>query len=116
MKVRFLADANLDARIVDGVCRRESLLDFQTAHEAVLAGKSDIEVLEIAASAGRLLVTHDHRTMPAIFGQFVSNRHSSDVLLVPKRLGIKIAVEGLVLVWSASEAEEWLDSIVFLPL
>jgi hypothetical protein len=115
MKVRFLADANLDARIVDGVCRRESLLDFQSAHEAALTGKSDIEVLEIAASAGRLLVTHDHRTMPAIFGQFVSNRHSSVVLIVPKRLGIKLAVEDLLLVWSASEAEEWSDRIVFLP-
>ena len=30
MRVKFLADVNFDRRIVDGVLRRESLVDFQT--------------------------------------------------------------------------------------
>jgi hypothetical protein len=116
MKVRFLGDANFDGRIVEGVCRRERTLDFQTSREAALPGKGDLEVLGIAASSGRLLVTHDRQTMPAFFGQFISKRHSSGVLIVPQRLGIKIAINDLLLVWSASEAEEWFDRITYLPL
>jgi predicted nuclease of predicted toxin-antitoxin system len=73
MRVKFLADVNFDRRIVDGVLRRESLVDFQTADEAELSGKSDAEVLEIAASLQRLLVTHDRKTMPNEFGAFASH-------------------------------------------
>jgi len=32
------------------------------------------------------------------------------------RLPIGIAIEELGLIWSASEAEEWLDRLVWIPL
>jgi hypothetical protein len=50
MRVKFLADANFSGRIIKGLRRREPLLDFQSAEDAGLPGKPDIEVLEIAAS------------------------------------------------------------------
>ena len=59
MKVKFLADADLSQLIIRGLRRREPLVDFQFAEEAELPGKSDLEVLKIAASQGRVLVTHD---------------------------------------------------------
>jgi hypothetical protein len=45
VKVRFLADADLNKAIVTGILRREPLLDFLTAHAAGLRGMNDPEVL-----------------------------------------------------------------------
>ena len=69
MRVRFLGDANLDRRIIEGVCRHEPALDFQTASQAGLSGKSNLDVLEIAAIDNRILVAHDLQTMPAAFAR-----------------------------------------------
>ena len=68
MKVRFLADYDLNAEIVDGLLRRESSIDIKSGFEAGLQGVSDPDVLGMAADEGRVLVTHDHRTMPSFCG------------------------------------------------
>jgi hypothetical protein len=70
--VRFLADASLHHAIVTGCLRREPGVDFLSAHVAKLHGIGDHDVLEIAAEQGRILVTHDFRTMPKHFAEFVS--------------------------------------------
>jgi len=49
VKVRFLADADLNRAIVSGVMRREPSLDFLTASTAGLRALNDIEVLALAA-------------------------------------------------------------------
>ena len=49
MKVRFLADADLNRAIVNGAVRREPSLDFMTAQAARLRGLDDPEVLALAA-------------------------------------------------------------------
>jgi hypothetical protein len=64
MKVRFPADADFNQNIVRAVRRRAPAIDFQTAHEAGLHGLDDQAVLAQAAREGRLLVSHDRRTMP----------------------------------------------------
>ena len=53
MKVRFLADADLNKAIVSGVVRREPSLDFLTAHAAGLRRMTDPEVLAVAAEQQR---------------------------------------------------------------
>ena len=70
MKVRFLADADLNRAIVSGVLRREPSLDFLTAQAAGLRGMNDPEVLALAAEQRRVLVSHDVGTMPAHFRAF----------------------------------------------
>lgn len=115
MKVRFLADANFNNRIVTGLKRREPLVDFQRASDVDLAAKADLEVLRIAATAGRILVTHDWKTMPAAFEEFTATQPSSGVLLEPQRLSVGIAIEELLLVWAASDAEDWENVLCPIP-
>jgi uncharacterized protein DUF5615 len=67
VRVRFLADADLNEAIVRGILRREPALDFLTAQAAGLRGMKDPEVLALAAEQERVLVSHDVGTMP---GQF----------------------------------------------
>jgi len=116
MKVRFQADADFNQDIVRAVRRRAPAIDFQTAPEAGLAGLEDNVVLERAAQEDRVLVSHDRRTMPHHFAAFVAVRTSAGVVLVPKNLPIRQAVEDLLLIWEASEAEEWMNQIDSLPL
>jgi hypothetical protein len=72
--------------------------------------------LEIAASQGRVLVTHDRKTMPGAFGAFATQRQSSGVLIVPQSLPVVVAIEELLLVWAASDAEDWINMISPVPL
>lgn len=112
--IRYQADADLNQLIVRAVDRLEPAVDFRTAAEAGLAGLEDPKVLSLAADEGRLLVTHDQRTMPTHFGEFVATRRSPGVIVVPQYLPIATAAEGLVLIWSASDADEWRDRIFWL--
>lgn len=96
--------------------RCEPGIDFQTAHAAGLPGLDDHEVLALAAKSGRLLTTHDRKTMPAHFAKFIVTEVSAGVLVIPQRLPIAQVVEDLVLIWAASEAEEWINRIHSLPL
>ena len=57
------ADESLSGRIIRGLRRRLPNVDLVTAREAGLAGRPDPEVLEWAASEGRVLVTEDENTM-----------------------------------------------------
>jgi len=101
---------------VAAVLRRSSAIDFQTAHSANLGGLKDIKVLGIAASEGRILVTHDSRTMPTRFAEFVRSQHSPGVIVAPQSLAVPAAAEDLALIWAATTPEEWADRILYLPL
>lgn len=71
MKIRFQADADLSENIVWAVRREEPSIDFQTSNEANLEGLSDDIVSALAASENRILISHDRRTMPFHFGEFI---------------------------------------------
>src|SRR5271165_5275476 len=98
--LRFLADADLNADIVEGVCRREPSVDFLTARKANLLSKPDPDVLELAANLGRLLVTHDRHSMPAHFRELLKTRHSPGILIIPQLARIRVIIDDLLLLWS----------------
>lgn len=116
MKVRFQADADLHQMLVAALVRREPDVDFQTATAAGLAGLRDPQVLERAATEGRVLVSHDQSTMPQPFAAFIQHQQSAGLLIVPQHLPYAIVVEELLLIWAVSEAEEWINRIAYLPL
>jgi hypothetical protein len=116
VNVRYQADADLNQAIVTGVLRREPTVDFQTAFAAGLEGVKDSGVLAIAAQQGRILVSHDRKTMPSEFATFITSNQSSGVIIVSRKLPIEVVIEELLLIWAASSAEEWVNRIAKLPL
>ncbi len=116
MKIRFQADADLNGDILTGVLRRVPEIDFQTADDAGLRGLSDSNVLALARSQGRVLVTHDQRTMPSHFGSLIAEESSPGVLVISQNLEVSVAIEELILIWAASESEEYVNLIRTLPL
>jgi hypothetical protein len=96
--------------------RRAPEIDFQSANEATLARLSDPAVLAQAAAEGRILVTHDRKTLPIHFGRFIQTRTSPGVLIVSQKAEVLRIIEDLILMWFASDAEEYINSIRTLPL
>ena len=96
--------------------RRAPGVDFRTAEIADLKGLPDRDVLALAARDERILVTHDSRSMPRHFGEFVESERSAGVIVIPQHLPVSVAVDELLLVWAATSAEDWANRICYLPL
>jgi hypothetical protein len=54
--------------------------------------------------------------MPKYFAEFNATQNSAGVLIIPQSLPVTRVVEELILMWAASEAEEWRNRILSLPL
>jgi len=82
-KILFQADADFNQNIVTAVIRREPKINFQTALLVGLRGLRDLEVLEIAEKEGRILISHDQKTMPKYFAEFITTQTSYGLLIRP---------------------------------
>jgi hypothetical protein len=116
MRPRFQADADLNHKIVVGLRRREPAVDIVSAHEGCVVGVTDPEVLEKAADSGRIPVSHDRKTMPSHFAEFQKTRSSPGIIIVSQNLDIGAAIEDLLLIRAATDAEEWVAHIGFVPI
>jgi hypothetical protein len=116
MPIRFQADADFNQIIVNAVVRRHRDIDFRTATAAGLAGLNDAEVLALAARDRRVLVTHDHTTMPRYFGDLIRTSSSPGLIVVPQTLAIRDAADALILIWAVTKPEEWVNRILYLPI
>jgi hypothetical protein len=54
--------------------------------------------------------------MPGHFAAFTETRTSAGLILISQNLSITQAVEDLILIGEASEAEEWVNRLDSLPL
>lgn len=116
MTVRFLADENLDDHIVAGLRSREPAIDILGVKTAGLRATKDPALLELAAEQDRILITHDRNTMTRhVRDRMVAGKRTSGRFIVPDdENAIGGIIDWLVLVWSASQAEEWRDRIVYV--
>lgn len=117
MTVRFLADEDVDGDIIKGLHSREPAIDILDVKSTGLRGTIDPAFLELAARQDRILITHDRHTMTRHFRERVdAGKPAPGVFILPQRQSaIGEIIESLLLVWTASQAEEWRNQIVFLP-
>ncbi len=117
MIVRFLADEDRDSDIIAALRSSEPSIDILDVKKEGLRGAKDSVLLDIAEEQGRIVISHDRRTMTRHFRERMSKGKSNPGLfIVPQRLAVGEIVESLLLVWTASNAAEWDGQIVYLPL
>ena len=117
MTVRFLADEDLDTGIVEGLRDHEPSIDILDVKTAGLRGTKDPVLLELATQQGRIMITHDRRTMTRhVQVRVAAGKTNPGLFIVPQKCSIGEIVEWLVLVWAASQLEEWRDKVVYLPV
>jgi Domain of unknown function (DUF5615) len=116
VKVRFLADANFNQKIVAGLLLRESTIDFALPQAMIPERMKDPDVLDFAYLSGRVVVSRDVTTMPHWYSQCVEGRRCAGLILVPGTVPIRDAIEDLLMIRHVTEAEEWTNRIEWLPL
>ncbi len=91
-------------------------MDFVSANEAKLEGVDDSDVLALAAREDRIVVTSDLKTMPSHFGDFLqAHGHCPGVFLVKQNTPLADVIEDLIMVWAASDADEWRNRTIEIP-
>lgn len=114
---RFLSDHDLNEHIVDGALRREPLLEIVRSRDVGLAEATDDELLAYAARNGLLVISHDVNTMPAAAEhRIAAGEPFAGVVMIPQRQPAGEIIDCLILIWSASDAEEWRNLVCYLPL
>ena len=114
---RFLADHDLDEHIVQGVLRREPAVVFVRARDVGIDRRPDPEVLEFAAGQGLIIVSHDTNTMVGhAYDRVAAGLPLTGLLMARQVEPIGPMIDSLLLIWGASEGEEWAGLVRFLPL
>jgi hypothetical protein len=116
-KPRFLADHDFSEHILRGVERREPTIEIVRVREVACHERQDAEVLAYAATQQLITLSHDVNTMPAAaYSRMAAGQTMPGLLLVQQRHPYRQTIEDLVLIAVASEAEEWINQVRFLPL
>jgi hypothetical protein len=115
--LRLAADENLTNGIIRGLVRRDVQADIARVQDAGLLGADDSRVLAWAAAEGRILVTHDSRTIPRYAGRRIDvGLPMPGVFVVPRSISVGQAIEDLLLLCECSSAAEWQGLVIYLPL
>ncbi len=84
--------------------------------EAGQKGLQDSEVLEMAARTGRILVSHDRKTMPKAFYAFIHVDSSPGLILIKQGCPVGQAIEELRICARVLEPPEFVKTIRYIPL
>jgi Domain of unknown function (DUF5615) len=95
----------------------EPAIDILDVKTAGLRGMKDPALIELAAQQGRIIISHDRETMTRCLRERLdSGKSTAGLFVVPQHpSAVGAIIESLLLVWTASVAEEWRDQIVYLP-
>src|SRR5262245_62765330 len=115
--IALLVDENFDHHILRALLRRAPGFDVRTVQSAGLVGADDPTVLEWAACEGRILLTHDVRTMTRFaYERVVRSEPMPGVIEVRSRAPIGEVVEDLLLVVACSTPDDFRDRVFYVPL
>ena len=115
--ILLLADQNFNEHIVDGLTRRLPNVDIVLVRNVELSEAVDPDVLDWAASQGRVLLTHDRTTVPAFARARVeSASNMPGVFLVSDEMPVGQAIDELLIAIQCLSEEECEGTIRFFPL
>jgi hypothetical protein len=115
--LRLLSDENFDGNIVRGLFRRSPEIDLLRVQDVGLQQVSDPSILEWAAVEGRILLTHDRRTVPRFaFERVAEGKRMPGVFVVDDRMPIGQAIDELLLAVKYGHESDWNDLVTYFPL
>ncbi|MBM3237296.1 hypothetical protein FJZ31_13465 [Candidatus Poribacteria bacterium] len=118
MKVRFLLDENLSPRLKTAALRISPMIDVLRVGDegAPTLETQDSDILRYVERAQRLLITKNRASMPThVAAHLASGWHHWGVFRVRPMVTIGQLADEIRLIWEASEAEEWIDQMLWLP-
>jgi hypothetical protein len=118
-QVSYLFDEHMPDSLINALVRREPSIALLRIGQvgAPAKGTPDPQVLEYAERERMAIFTHDISTMPVhAVNHSASGRNTFGVFIWTRDLSHVVgAADDLILIWAASEAEEWVDKVEYLP-
>jgi hypothetical protein len=114
--VCLLFDENFHGDVLRGLLRTYPTLDYLRAQDVPqIYGKSDDDVLAWAAQEGRILLSHDYRTIPkAAYLRISNNLPLPGVIMCPDTMPIGDTIEYLFTLIGASDPAEYVNRVLYL--
>jgi predicted nuclease of predicted toxin-antitoxin system len=114
--LKFAADENVGGRIVRQLLRRNPAIDIVRVQD-IMAGAHDRIVLDWAAAEGRVLVTHDAKTMgPFAYERVAAGLPMPGVYIIRSGARLGRLIEDLLVIAECASDGEMEGQVRFLPL
>jgi hypothetical protein len=116
--IRLCADENFNNKILRGLLRQNLQLDIVRIQDVPdLLGADDKTLLAWAAQEGRVLLTHDVKTLAGFaFARVDAGERMPGVIEVSRAVSIGQAIEDILLLATCSQEGEWEGQVIYLPL
>jgi len=118
-RLRFLLDEHLAHAIQSQLLRLDGEIEILVLGQsfAPQIGASDQDILLWLERTGYAFVTNNRRTMPDhIRAHYAAGHHLPGLFLLKRQARIGQVIEQIYLLWATSEAEEYIDRVLYLPL
>ena len=115
--LRLLADENFNHDLVRGVLRRVPALDLVRVQDVGLREIDDPAILDWAARERRVVLKHDANTMLAFaYERIRRGAAMPGLFVVTQQAATTTVIDDLLLLAQASDAGEWENQVLYLPL
>ncbi|MEM7113944.1 MAG: DUF5615 family PIN-like protein, partial [Chloroflexota bacterium] len=106
--MKFLTDENFEGAIFRGLLRRKPDIDLVRVQDVGLMEADGPEILAWAAQEGRILLTHDRRTMPRYaYERMADSKSITSMIVIKAAISVGQAIEEILLIEAISTPEEW---------
>jgi uncharacterized protein DUF5615 len=115
--MRFASDENFDGRILQGLRARLPDLDIVRVQDTPLYQAPDPELLIWLAAEGRILLTHDVRTMPGFMYERLGKGLSTPgIIEVQRSTPIGQAIDELEVMIGAGTPADFENLVRYIPM
>jgi len=117
--LRFLLDEHVPQAIQSQLLRLNAEIDVLAVGQPLAPpkGTSDPGILTWIENTGYILVTGNRRTIPEhVRAHYAAGRRIPGILLLRRSASLGQVIEQLYLLWVASDAEEYVDRLLYLPM
>lgn len=115
--IRFLLDENFNGKITRGLLLRQPDIDMVRVQDTEISGADDEIVLEWATQQNRILLTHDIATMTNYaYERINAGLPLAGIIFVRDTLPIAQVIDDLLAIIGASDMDDWVNVVEFLPL
>jgi hypothetical protein len=117
--LRFLLDEHVPHAIQSQLLRLDADIDVLVVGQpsAPPRGTSDPDILAWIEKTGYVLVTANRRTIPECMrAHYAAGRCIPGILLLRRGARMGEVIEQLYLLWVASDAKEYVDKVLYLPM
>ena len=115
--LRLASDTNFNGHVLRGLFRRQPGLDLVLIQDVGLRTADDPTILEWAAAEGRILLTHDQKTVPhSAYERVVAGAAMPGVFVIRNKPPLGDMIDEILLMAECSSQDEWANRVEFLPL